>query len=353
MAIVAGREVPTPELDKQHVLNEPAQPFDVLSSFYDWLCAEGLVIATYGRQKERTVSCPECRGRRFKFEGLSPRELQLLRTGNLPDEERDPCDRCEGSGSTWISVVDEDSLQEVDYWDHPEVLFARYWGLDLDKIRNEREELLSALQEQASQKCKVSPQPTTNEEEHMTDETIEDVREETRVIVPPRGAQSEEIVIGPIALDDCDALGSQIRHRWPNGDGEGQYAEGIHPEHLDGVRAALEALALKFWIDGWATAIGSAPHRDKINIAKDAISAKLEAGVEPAPIDEVQQEGMAQAEAQADQDQEVADDGLADQDQDQADQDPEPADGDLPGDAEAPETETPEAEPGTDTEPGA
>lgn len=150
--------VSTPELDKQHACNEPRAPFDVLSDFYDWLESEGFVLARYGRHKERSATCPTCRGRRFSTEGLTGRQRQLLAAGALSDHEREPCEKCEGTGTVWMSYVDEDSLQPVTLT--PEALFARFWGLDLEKIRNEREEILSALRENAPQRCKICQEPT-------------------------------------------------------------------------------------------------------------------------------------------------------------------------------------------------
>lgn len=164
MTRVGTQEVPTPELDKQLACNEPRSPFDVLSDFYDWLQAEGLVIAEYGRQRERSAVCPRCRGRRFSNEGLNERERQLLAIGALPDHEREPCPKCDATGKVWESYVDEDSLQPLDIFSDPEVLFARFWGLDLHKIRKEREDVLSALRESAPPQCKMSQESTTRED---------------------------------------------------------------------------------------------------------------------------------------------------------------------------------------------
>lgn len=103
----------------------------------------------------------------------------------------------------------------------------------------------------------------------------DDPREETRVVVPPRGAEDEEIVIGPIALDDCDPRGSQIRHRWPGGDGESQYAEGIYPEHLDQVRATLIDLAVAFYLLGKRDGLRHEP-----GDLRDRVAGALAKGVE-------------------------------------------------------------------------
>lgn len=104
-------------------------------------------------------------------------------------------------------------------------------------------------------------------------------RQETRVIVPPRGAENEEIVIGPVALDDCDRSGSQVRHRWPSGDGEPSYAEGIYPEHVDAVRATMVDLALHFYMLGWTQAGGAVDAETPMHV-RDALAGMLAAGVD-------------------------------------------------------------------------
>jgi hypothetical protein len=133
----------TPELDKQHALNEPRPPFDVLSQFWDWLDENGYVLARYGATKQRRVTCTRCRGRRFDVAGLTPRQQQLLTRGALPDSERDQCPRCEGEGTVWVEYNDEDSLVEAHV--APTKLFAEFWGLDLNKIEAERRALLDSL----------------------------------------------------------------------------------------------------------------------------------------------------------------------------------------------------------------
>lgn len=145
----------TPELDKQRACNEPRKPFDVLTDFYDWMVQEGIVLATYGRVRERSMMCGACKGRRFDPDGLTAREQQLLARGALPDEEREPCPRCEGRGREWVTEVDDDSLEPHRLHGSPEALFARFWELDLDKISAEREELLAELRRTAPPRCKI------------------------------------------------------------------------------------------------------------------------------------------------------------------------------------------------------
>lgn len=125
----------------------------------------------------------------------------------------------------------------------------------------------------------------------MSDIDIDDEpRQETRVIVPPRGGEDEEIVIGPVALDDCDKSGSQVRHRWPSGDGEPSYAEGIVPEHLDQVRATMVDLALHFYMLGWTHAGGAdhvvfddgLQHAETPMQVREALATMLAAGVDVA-----------------------------------------------------------------------
>lgn len=142
----------TPELDKQHALNEPRPPFDVLSQFWDWLEANGYVLAKYGAPRQRRMTCPVCRGRCFDVSGLTPRQQQLLRSAALPDSERDPCPRCAGEGTVWEEVRDEDSLMEAHA--SPTRLFAEFWGLDLDKIESERRAILEELRQVAPRRCR-------------------------------------------------------------------------------------------------------------------------------------------------------------------------------------------------------
>lgn len=152
----------TPELDKQRRLNEPRAPFDVLSDFYNWLEAQGLFIAHYGATKERSITCPQCKGRRFDPSGLTAREQQLLSRGALPDADRAPCAKCEGRGHIWHSYVDEDSMEPHPLFQSPTRLFAEFWGLDLNKIDAEREALLADLREQAPRRCRGCMNPHTN-----------------------------------------------------------------------------------------------------------------------------------------------------------------------------------------------
>lgn len=154
----------TPELDKQHACNEPRPPFDVLTDFWDWMEAEGIVLAEYGRAKERSVTCSKCKGRRFDAEGLTPRQQQLLRVGQLPDHERNPCPKCAGSGNEWVSYVEEDSLQPLQTT--PTALFARFWKLDLDKIGSERRAILDELQQTAPRRCRKCMEAHKNEGHH-------------------------------------------------------------------------------------------------------------------------------------------------------------------------------------------
>lgn len=138
----------TPELNRQRVLNQPRPPFEVLSDFWNWLEAQGLLIAEYGAAKQRRVTCGACHGRGFDPGALTPREQQLLRRGLLTDVERPRCAECDGTGMVWQSYTDEDSLEP--YHGGPERLFAEFWGLDPDKIDAERQALLQDLQQRTN-----------------------------------------------------------------------------------------------------------------------------------------------------------------------------------------------------------
>lgn len=152
----------TPELDRQRALNQPRPPFDVLSDFYNWLEAEGLFIAHYGATKQRSTACTNCKGRRFDPDGLTAREGQLLARGALPDRDRPPCPKCDGTGVQWHSYVDEDSIAPHPLAGSPARLFAEFWGLDLNKIDRERETILAELRETAPRRCRGCMNPHTN-----------------------------------------------------------------------------------------------------------------------------------------------------------------------------------------------
>ncbi len=138
----------TPELDKQRAALAPRPVNDVLSEFVDWLTAEGIVLARYGRRGERREKCGHCSGRGFDPDKLTARQRQLLEIGRLPDADREPCPVCpDRSGYVWREYVDEDSLEPLhEAWDR---LFARHLGLDLNAIEQERRALLAALRGEA------------------------------------------------------------------------------------------------------------------------------------------------------------------------------------------------------------
>lgn len=159
-------KTPTPELDRRRALNAPRPPFDVLTDFYDWLKAKGLVIAEYGATKQRSITCSRCKGRGFDPAKLTAREQQLLTRGLLDDHDREKCEKCDGEGREWHEYVDEDSLEVHENDERPDRLFAAFWGLDLHKIDAEQRALLEEIREAqigAPKRCRGCMAPHSNE----------------------------------------------------------------------------------------------------------------------------------------------------------------------------------------------
>jgi DnaJ-class molecular chaperone len=112
--------VNTPNLDKRaEVMHSLRHPHEVLTEFYDWLQAQGLRLAKY---EARTWTEP-CDGGLF-----------------APCTEDENCRHCQGTGKVEIT--------REDWWEdtrRPEVLFGDFFGLDEDKIEDERRALLDSL----------------------------------------------------------------------------------------------------------------------------------------------------------------------------------------------------------------
>lgn len=133
----------TPELDKMREAIAPRQVNDTLTDFVDWLTSDGIILARYGAARRRTVPCPACRGRGFDTSGLSKRQQQLLRLGQLTDDARPPCPGGCHYGKVHEEYLDPESLQPLtEPWSR---LFARFLGLDEAAMDRERQALLEEL----------------------------------------------------------------------------------------------------------------------------------------------------------------------------------------------------------------
>lgn len=134
--------VATPELDKMLAAVAPRKVNDTLTDFVDWLTSDGIVLARYGATKTERRRCGSCGGRGFDAGGLTARQRQLLRRGELSDGERPPCPDCD-EGFVFVERVDEDSLEPVhEPWGR---LFARFLQIDEDACERERRATLEAL----------------------------------------------------------------------------------------------------------------------------------------------------------------------------------------------------------------
>jgi hypothetical protein len=114
----------TPELDKHaEVLDESR----TLSDFYDWLGQQGVHLMVW-----RT--------------DMTDRRLCLAFNCIDGKVGKRDCTACDGTG--WREVTGIEGWVEDPR--HPERLFADYFGIDLNKIEQEREALLDGLRTKAS-----------------------------------------------------------------------------------------------------------------------------------------------------------------------------------------------------------
>lgn len=161
----------TPELDKQRaVAFTEREPSHVLSEFYDWLQAEGIEFATWGEPYDVQERCPTCDDR---AKGIDPKSLRrrhkdVLGIGRTREERRGsrwtgltvgesreyeerlrrecrPCPDCDPAtpGFRYVTRIHQDRLTPLNQG--PERLFARFFGIDLDKIEAERRAILEAI----------------------------------------------------------------------------------------------------------------------------------------------------------------------------------------------------------------
>lgn len=145
-----AKTVPTPELDKQHaVIHGEEAPSDTMTAFYDWMQQHHLVLArwTDGITEQRERVCPDCNGSGFDVDRLTSRQRQLRAHGIPPEEipgRLPACERCDGSCTIWVDVKVGDTELVPDHRP-PEQLLADFFGIDRDKIEDERRALLEAI----------------------------------------------------------------------------------------------------------------------------------------------------------------------------------------------------------------
>lgn len=151
----AASAVETPELNKRsEVAFGQERPADTLTSFYDWLVSEGIVLAKWGEPTWHRKPCPDCPTIPGHDErAISYRQRQVLRTIRGDERERyaaevtlkrsKVCPVCHGTGALDVQRTDPDRLHP--YHEPPEKLFARFFGLNLAAIDAEQRALLEAI----------------------------------------------------------------------------------------------------------------------------------------------------------------------------------------------------------------
>lgn len=126
--------VPTPELDRRAEVMPQAE---TLTEFVDWLAADGLSICWLDRRAY-------CGGLGLKYDcedGTLVRSHSYHPGRTETDRSGETCPTCEGKG--WVEGPG--SYEPIT--ESFESLFARFFGLNLDLIEQERQALLDALRE--------------------------------------------------------------------------------------------------------------------------------------------------------------------------------------------------------------
>lgn len=127
------------QLDKMHEFVESGES-ETLSAFWDWLMANGFRFTRWEQRTER-LPCSEIRCVDGQITVPNPNPLVGWTTENLPEEIQETCRRCDGAG-----FLIKYHPEEWTMWHSgPEQLFALYAGIDLDKLEQERREILEEL----------------------------------------------------------------------------------------------------------------------------------------------------------------------------------------------------------------
>lgn len=127
---------------------------DTLEHFYDWLRDDqGIHLCRYGSPKERTLTCPRCRGTGIDGTQLTDRQRQLASAGALKEEDWPQCPRCEGRRKIIEEYVDENTLFPIR--ERPEELFARFFDIDLEAFHDEKDAMLAYIREQNEKRDKA------------------------------------------------------------------------------------------------------------------------------------------------------------------------------------------------------
>lgn len=143
------KTIETPECDRQSEIIHSGRA-QAVQDFYDWLAAEGYVLAKY--QFEETVHCPGTR--RDPFDSSNCEDGKVKRTvtqwqghtrvGKV--EAGETCTVCNGTGEVQHTFSNP-PLMPV--FESPQNLMADHFGIDLNKIETERRAILDALREQS------------------------------------------------------------------------------------------------------------------------------------------------------------------------------------------------------------
>lgn len=156
MTMEAAAAVATPELDKRsRVAFGQERPADTLTNFYDWLAADGIVLARWGEPVEREERCPDCPTiKGYDERSIRYRERQVLAA--LRGGDRDAhsaritrtrtlkrCPTCRGSGTIYHQRTNPERL--TPHHESPERLFARFFDINLAAIDAEQRALLEAI----------------------------------------------------------------------------------------------------------------------------------------------------------------------------------------------------------------
>lgn len=155
MGTSAVKALATPELDKRsRVAFGQERPADTLTNFYDWLAADGIVLARYGEPYEREERCPDCPTiKGYDERAISYRARQVLSAlrgdeharyaDEITRKRSKRCPGCRGVGVIYHQQTRPDVLYPAQ--ESPERLFARFFDINLAAIDAEQRALLEAI----------------------------------------------------------------------------------------------------------------------------------------------------------------------------------------------------------------
>jgi len=133
--------VETPELDRRTAIMPQAE---TLTEFVDWLESEGLRICALDKRSACTGMWDPQAGRDGVSyhcdDGTLRRDTFYTLRKTDTDRSGETCPKCDGAG--WVESGPGEYEPITEGWER---LFARFFGLDLDKIEAERRALLESL----------------------------------------------------------------------------------------------------------------------------------------------------------------------------------------------------------------